>query len=353
MSILQEPYGIMPDGRSVSKFKLTNNSGMVVEIINYGGIVTTILAPDRNGKLTDVALGFDTLSGYLGGNPSCFGALIGRFANRIENARFVLNGRICQLNKNEGENHLHGGFAGYDKVLWDAEVQDSPAGSELILRYLSKDGEEHYPGNLQVKVTYRLNDDSALSIHYEAVCDQDTVINLTNHSYFNLAGQSTGSIADHILTIKASRFTPVRKDGIPTGVIRAVQGTPMDFTRGSRIGDGFASEYEQIKAVSGYDHNFVLDDSATALKKIAELYEPASGRFMETFTTKPAVQFYSGNFLTGQLAGKGGYAYPQRSGLCLETQYFPNGMNCVSFPKPVLKAGERYDHTTVYRFSAR
>jgi aldose 1-epimerase len=353
MSITRELYGHLANGAAVDQYTLTNQNGMVVRIINYGGIVTAILVPDRLGRLADVALGFDNLAGYLGGNPPFFGALIGRFANRIENARFSLNGVTYQLNKNEGENHLHGGSIGYDKVLWEAQAVPGAGADNLVLRYVSRDGEEHYPGTLKIEVTYTLSDANELKIRYQAVCDQDTVINLTNHTYFNLAGQAAGSIADHRLTLHASRFTPVRKDGIPTGEIRDVRGTPLDFRQSARIGDGLAAACEQLAAVQGYDHNFVLDDNGSHLKKIAELVDPASGRVMETYTTQPAVQFYSGNFLTGQLAGKGGYAYPSRSGLCLETQNFPNGMNCAAFLSPVLKAGEPYDQTTVYQFSTR
>jgi aldose 1-epimerase len=353
MSITQTLYGHLPNGEAVHQYTLANEKGMVVRIINYGGIVTAILVPDRAGNLDDVALGFDDLAGYLGGNPPFFGALIGRFANRIEGARFVLNGVTYQLNQNEGENHLHGGFVGYDKVLWEAQAVSGSAEDKLLLHYVSRDGEEHYPGTLDVKVTYTLSADNALAIHYQAVCDKDTVINLTNHTYFNLAGQAAGSIADHRLTLQAGQFTPVRKDGIPTGEIRDVRGTPLDFSRSTRIGDGFAADYEQLTAVQGYDHNFVLDDSGDHLKKIADLFDPASGRVMATYTTQPAVQFYSGNFLTGKLAGKGGFAYPSRSGLCLETQTFPNGMNCAAFPSPVLKAGQPYDQMTIYQFTTR
>jgi aldose 1-epimerase len=359
MSIARRIYGQLPDGRDVSIFTLRNAHGVSVEIMNYGGIVTSICVPDRNGSFADIALGFDDLAGYLNNRPY-FGAIIGRFANRIAHARFTLNGVKYDLNKNAGDHHLHGGLFGFDKVLWDAAIvtetargRAARAGEALALTYVSPDCEEHYPGRLTVKVIYELLPDDELKIDYFAVSDQDTVVNLTNHSYFNLSGQQAGSIDGHWLQLNAASFTPVWADGIPTGEIRRVQGTALDFTRGALIGPGMAGDDEQVVLVHGFDHNFVLDKSGPAPQKAAEVYEPTCGRVLEVFTTQPAIQFYSGNFLDGSLAGKNGCPYPQHAGLCLETQYFPDSINRPGFPSPVLRAGELYDHTTIYRFSCR
>jgi aldose 1-epimerase len=354
MGISSELYGILPDGREVGQFLLKNEQGMSVRIINYGGIVTSIRTPDRAGREKDIALGFDDLAGYLDNRPY-FGAIVGRFANRIEGSSFQINGVRYQLNKNDGENHLHGGLAGFNKVLWDARVMSREANQNeaLCLSYLSPDGEEHYPGNLMVNVYYSLTDDNSLLIEYDAISDQDTYVSLTNHSYFNLAGHDAGYIGGHWLRLRSSQFTPVRADGIPTGEIRDVHSTPLDFTRHALIGPGLAGEYEQIHMVGGYDHNFLLDPANSEDAVAAAVYEPLSGRLMEVFTTMPAIQFYSGNFLDGTVIGKDGCPYPCRGGLCLETQLVPNAMNCPVFPSPLLRAGQRYSHRTAYRFSVR
>jgi len=339
-----EPFGTTLDGEEVQLFSLENDCGMRLKIINYGGIITNIDVPDRRGTIDDVVLGHDTLEGYLT-RSRYFGALIGRYANRIAKGRFVLNGVEYSLAINNGANHLHGGLKGFDKVLWEACEIDNG----IHLSYLSKDGEENYPGNLNASVTYSLNDANELRIEYFATTDKDTVINLTNHSYFNLAG--AGTILDHELTIYADAFTPVDTGLIPTGEIRSVSGTPMDFTSTTAIGAHIDSEYEQVRIAGGYDHNFVLRGELGELRTAATLHDPKSGRVMEVATTQPGMQFYSGNFLDGSLVGKGGRAYEKHSACCFETQHFPDSPNHPSFPSTVLRAGEEYRQTTVFRFS--
>jgi aldose 1-epimerase len=351
MGISSEKFGKLPDGRDVRQFSLKNDI-LKVKIINYGGIVTSVRTLDREGREKDIVLGFDDLAGYLNNKPY-FGAIIGRFANRIEGASFDIDGVRYELNKNDGPNQLHGGLCGFDKVLWDAQIIGSGRNEALCLSYISPDGEENYPGNLKVNVTYALTGENTLTIDYDAVSDRDTYVNLTNHSYFNLSGHDAGNIGGHWLKLKAARYTPVRKDGIPTGEIVPVQGTPMDFTAGAIIGSGLASSYEQIRLVGGYDHNFILDYERALDEAVAEVFDPASGRLLEVLTTKPAVQFYSGNFLDGSLVGKDGCAYRFRGGLCLETQYIPNAMNSFAFPSPLLKTGQHYCHQTSYRFSVK
>jgi aldose 1-epimerase len=314
-------------------YTLSNNNGVRVSITNYGGAITSIKVPDRNGVFGDVALGYDTIEEYTR-NPRYLGALIGRYANRIAGGRFSLNGVEYQLAQNNDANHLHGGVKGFDKRIW--KVTETPAG--LHLEYFSPDGEESYPGNLNVAVDYSLNDENELRIDYHATTDKDTIINLTNHSYFNLAGK--GTILDHELTLRARNFTPVSADLIPTGEIRSVVGTPMDFRTARVIANG------------GYDHNFVLDDwNHGSIRSVARLSEPSSGRVMEVFTTQPGIQFYSGNFLDGSLIGKGGIAYEKYAALCLETQHFPDSPNQPNFPSTVLRAGETYNETTIYKFA--
>jgi aldose 1-epimerase len=314
---------------------LTNNNGVEVTITNYGGAITSIKVPDRNGVFADIVLGYDTLEEYMG-NPRYFGALIGRFANRIAAGRFSLNGVEYQLAQNNGANHLHGGVKGFDKRIW--KVSETPSG--LHLEYFSPDGEENYPGNLTVAVDYSLNDQNELRIEYSAITDKDTIVNLTNHSYFNLGGHGHGTILDHELTLHAGSFTPVSEDLIPTGEIRSVVGTRMDFRVARVIGDG------------GYDHNFVLDDwNHGSIRSVARLSERNSGRVMEVFTTQPGIQFYSGNFLDGSLIGKGGVRYLKYAALCLETQHFPDSPNQPNFPSTVLRVGESYAQTTVYKFT--
>lgn len=314
-------------------YKLANSNGVEVSITSYGGTVTSIKVPDRNGVFGDVVLGYETVEEYMR-NPRYFGALIGRHANRIARGKFSLNGVEYQLAQNNGANHLHGGNRGFDKQVWSA----TEAKNVLSLRYFSADGEEDYPGNLTADVDYSLNDVNELRIEYHATSDKDTIVNLTNHSYFNLAG--SGDILGHELMLNADAFTPVSEDLIPTGEIRPVENTVMDFTTARPIASG------------GYDHNFVLRDwDNGSFRLVARLREPLSGRVMEVLTTEPGIQFYSGNFLDGSLTGKGGVVYEQYAGLCLETQHFPDAPNHPNFPTTVLRAGEQYHQVTVYRFT--
>lgn len=352
MGITKRLFGKTADGAEVHVFTLENVNGITAEIINFGGILRSLLVPDRKGSFEDVVLGFDEISSYERKGPY-FGALIGRHANRIENACFKLNGVEYKLNKNDGDNHLHGGIKGFDKVVWQAEIDVQDENEVLKLGYMSKDKEEGYPGNLKVQVTYKLTDNNELVIDYFAVGDQDTLVNLTNHSYFNLAGHSSGNILKHKLKLNADKITANDKYSIPTGEIREIKNSPMDFTELTVIGDEINSEYDQIVFGIGYDHNWILNTSGKYSEKAAEVYEENSGRVMEVFTTKPGIQFYSGNFLDGTDIGKGGVPYERRNGFCLETQYFPNGINNKNFPSPILKVGEEYKHTTVYKFSTR
>lgn len=348
MSIIREAFGTTPDGRKVDIFTLTNIRGMTARITNFGGAVVSLMVPDRNDKFEDVVLGYDNLEGYF--DCPYFGAIIGRHANRIEDACFELNGVEYKLAKNDGRNHLHGGNTGFDKVLWDAGIIEKDGKEALILTYCSKDGEENYPGNINVQVVYYLTEDNSLGIEYYAVSDKDTVLNLTNHSYFNLSGHSSGDVKWHKLMINADSFTVVDNECIPTGEIRPVKGTPMDFTELTPIGVGMACDDEQIVCGKGYDHNWVLKVSGQKPEKAAELVDPRSGRIMEVYTTKPGIQFYSGNFLDGTNIGKGGSVYAKWSGLCLETQFFPNAVKHSHFPSPILKEGDKYRHTTIYKF---
>lgn len=352
MSIVKKLYGKTADGTEVYLFTLSNSKGMAAEITNFGGTVVSLLVPDGKGNLDDVTLGYDKLDGYLKKGPY-FGAIIGRHANRIEDSKFEINGVEYHVAANDGKNHLHGGLKGFDKAVWKAEIVKQGGSECLELTYRSVDGEENYPGNLDVKVTYTLTEDNALKIDYFAVSDKDTVVNLTNHAYFNLSGHASGDILKHELMINADKFTPVNSECVPTGEIRDVKGTVMDFTGLTPVGPGLSSDDEQIANGKGYDHNWVLKVSGKAPEKAAEVYDPASGRVMEVYTTKPGVQFYSGNFLDGSEIGKDGAVYSKRSGLCLETQYFPNALKHKHFPSPILKAGQEYKHTTIYKFLNR
>ncbi len=345
------PFG-SAGGQDVELYVLTNSNGMVAKIATYGATLTELDVPDRDGKLDDVVLGFDTLDGYLGKEPY-FGAVVGRVGNRIARGRFTLGGKTYQLAVNDGKNHLHGGIKGFDKVVWTAADSAVVSGAPtLVLRYLSRDGEEGYPGNCSVTVTYALTPSNALSISYSVATDADTPVNVTNHSYFNLGGPESGSILGHVLTLNAARFTPVDSTLIPTGVIEPVAGTPMDFTRPTPIGQHLM----EVKVGSfpiGFDHNYVVDGGGGTLAPVATVYEPKSGRVMEVASTEPGVQFYSGNFLDGTLTGKKGVAYRQYGGLALETQHFPDTVNQPNFPTNVLKAGQTYVSQTVYAFSVR
>lgn len=349
MSIERSSYGFTKEGIEVSVFTLSNSKGLKAEIINYGGIITKLLVPDNKGNLDDITLGFDTLEDYLE-NPPYFGALVGRYANRIEDAQFVLNGKQYTLYKNNGNNHLHGGLKGFDKAVWNAEIVKKGINDSLQLTYRSVDGEEGYPGNLDIKVTYALSDDNELNIDYFAVSDRDTVVNLTNHAYFNLCGHAAGDVSSHEVMINADSFTVIDNQFIPTGEIIKVEGTPMDLRVLKPLGHGLSSTFEQILNGGGYDHNWVLNTAGDISQKAAEVYEKSTGRVMEVFTTKPGVQLYTGNFLGDIGQCKEGAAYVKRGGLCLETQFFPNSMKHKHFPSPVLKAGQEYVHKTIYKF---
>ena len=338
------------DGTPVALYTLTNDRGMQAQITNYGGIVVSLRAPDRQGKFGDVVLGYDNLEGYVKQNPF-FGCLVGRYANRIAKGKFTLDGKQYTLVQNNGENHLHGGTKGFDKRVWAAREVRGKDGVGLTLTYVSKDGEEGYPGNLSVTVTYTLTNNNEFKIDYAATTDKNTIINLTNHSYFNLAG--TGDVLGHEIMLNADQFTPVDKTLIPTGELGRVAGTPMDFMKSTAIGARINHEHEQIQFGGGYDHNWVLNKTDGPLGLAARVYEPTTGRVMEVYTTQPGVQFYTGNFLDGSITGKGGQVYNKRYGFCLETQHFPDSPNKPDFPSVILKPKEKYMQTTIYKFSAK
>jgi len=347
----KKPFGKTPDGQPVDLYVLTNKSGAEVSITNFGGALVTLKLPDRNGKLADIILGFDNVDGYVA-DKSYFGALVGRYGNRIGHAQFVLDGKTYTLAKNNGENSLHGGIKGFNKGLWTARILSAKGGQSLELSYFSKDGEEGFPGNLKVTVIYTLTDANTLKIEYAATTDKKTVVNLTNHAYFNLAGQGSGDILGHLLTIQADQFTPVDSGLIPTGELRDVAGTPFDFRKSTAIGARIDQADEQLKLGGGYDHNFVIRRSTEAGETLAaRVVEPASGRVMEVWTTEPGIQFYTGNFLDGKTVGKGGATYPKRNAFCLETQHFPDSPNQPKFPSVVLNPGEPYHTVTTYKFS--
>jgi aldose 1-epimerase len=352
--VIGEPFGETGDGTPVDLYTLRNENGMEVRITNYGGIITSLTAPGKDGAFEDVVLGFDSLEKYLSGHPY-FGAIVGRYANRIAGGQFTLNGEMYTLTTNNGPKHLHGGDRGFDKRVW--EVRDEGVGERgpyLTLHHLSVDGDEGYPGNLSATVTYTLTGENALRIDYEAETDETTILNLSNHSYFNLAGAGEGNILDHRLTINADRFTAVDSTLIPTGELRSVEGTPMDFTEPTPIGARIDSAYRQLEYGGGYDHNYVLNkDETGAMTLAARVYEPSSGRVMKVRTTQPGVQFYTGNFLDGSLTGKGGHVYERRYGFCLETQHFPDSPHHDNFPSVTLNPGETYRQTTVYEFDVR
>jgi len=352
MNVARQSLGKMTDGTPVDLYTLTNANGVVVKLSNYGGVVVSLVVPDRNGTFEDVVLGFDTLPDYVE-KSLYFGCIVGRYANRIANGRFTLDGVEYTLAQNDGENHLHGGIRGFDKVVWDARPVESDDAVGLELAYLSRDGEEGYPGNLSAKVVYSLTNDDALEIEYSTTTDRATVVNLTNHSYFNLAGQVARDILGHEVTIYADRFTPVDGTLIPTGELRNVEGTPLDFRSPVAIGARIEQDDEQLRFGNGYDLNWVLDNPEGSLTLAARVHEPKTGRVMEVYTTEPGIQFYSGNFLDGTITGKGGIVYQRRFGLCLEAQHFPDSPNKLDFPSVVLRPGEEYTQTTVYKFSVR
>jgi len=344
MTIKKEFFGKTKNGENVDLYTLTNRHKMTVKITNFGAIVTSILVPDKKGEFADVVLGFDNLADYEADHPY-FGAIVGRYGNRIARGKFTLDGVTYTLATNNGNNHLHGGIKGYDKVVWQAEEIQKDNEVGVKLSYLSKDGEEGYPGNLSITVTYSLTDDNELRIDYLAQTDKATPVNLTHHSYFNLEGAGSGDILDHLLTIHADRFTPVDDELIPTGELKPVQDTPMDFRTPIAIG-------VRIKDVpGGYDHNYVLNNSDDSIRPAAEVSAPGSGRVMSVFTTEPGIQFYSGNFLDGSNTGKNGKVYNKHFGFCLETQHFPDSPNQPAFPSTILRPGDTYRHRTIYKFS--
>ncbi len=350
MSITKNHFGTLPEGTDVDIFTLTNSNNVAVDITNFGGIIVAIFVPDKNGQVADVALGYRNLDKYID-NDGYIGALVGRHANRIEDARFELNGEVYELVKNDGRNHLHGGSIGLHNVVWKAEISSQNGIEKLVLTHTSPDGEENYPGKLDVTVEYSLTELNELIIDYNAVSDKDTVVNLTNHAYFNLSGHNSGEATKHKLFINADNFTPVNDECVPVGEITNVKGTVMDFTKMKCIADDINSEDEQIVNGIGYDHNWVLNTKGDIKELAAELYDPESGRAMEVYTTKPGIQFYSGNHLSEKLVGKDNAVYDARTGLCLETQYFPNAMKHKNFPSPILRAGEKYHHITIYKFT--
>jgi aldose 1-epimerase len=347
--VISQPFGKMPDGTPVEIFTL-NDGAFEARVATYGGVVVSIKTPDRSGKAEDVVWGFDNVDGYVanfnGPSNAFFGAIIGRYANRIAHATFTLDSTKYSLPVNNGENSLHGGPHGFNNVVWKAK----PVSNGVELTYVSKDGDAGYPGNLTARVRYTLTKGD-LRIEYWATTDKDTVVNLTNHSYFNLAG--AGDILRHQLTLRASRFTPVDAGLIPTGELKSVEGTPFDFRKPTAIGARISSDDEQLRRGRGYDHNWVLDSGGGKLSEAAELYDASSGRVLKVLTDQPGIQFYSGNFLDGSVAGKGGRRYELRSALCLETQHFPDSPNHPDFPTTELKPGQQYHTITVYRFSAR
>ena len=350
--ITEVPYGETTNGIPVSLYTLRNQAGMEVDITNYGGIITSIRVPDRAGTMGDVVLGFDSLQGYLDGHPF-FGCIVGRYGNRIANGLFTLDGTSYELAKNNGPNHLHGGIEGFDKRVWTASSSDTAEGPQLVLTYTSPDGEEGYPGTLDAKVTYLLGADNNLVMTYEATTDAPTIVNLTNHTYFNLRDGGESLILDHELTLHADAYTPVDETLIPTGEITPVAGTPFDFSTPRAIGERIDSDHEQIQFGGGYDHNYVVNEAPNGLRQVAEVYEPSTGRVLLVSSTEPGVQFYSGNFLNGEVIGKEGSAYQKRSGFCLETQHYPDSPNQPQFPSTVLRPGETYETTTVFSFTTR
>jgi aldose 1-epimerase len=351
-TVEKEPFGITSDGVDVDLYTLRNSLGMQARIITYGGVVVSLDVPDRNGNFADVVLGCESMPDYEK-YSRYFGALIGRYANRIAKGRFSLDGKEHTLATNNGENHLHGGIKGFDKVIWVGRSFEDGSGSHLELKYFSPDGEEGYPGNLSVTVIYTLTDDNELKIEYTATTDQDTIINLTNHSYFNLAGAGNGDVLEHELMLNADKFTPTDASAIPTGELRDVDGTPFDFRSPTTIGSRIGADVEQIVFGHGYDHNFVLNKPDDALFHAATVYESTTGRVMDVYTTQPGIQFYSGNYLDGSAHGKNGKNYERRSAFCLETQHFPDSPNKPQFPSTVLEAGQQYSQTTIYKFSTR
>lgn len=352
MNVVESDFGSLPDGTAVKLFTLTNANGVEAGVTNYGGTLVSLKTPDKNGKFEDVLLGFESVEGYLQPEVPYFGATIGRYGNRIAGGKFTLDGKEYTLAQNNGTNSLHGGLKGFDKVVWEAEEFSNENEAGVKLHYLSPDMEEGFPGNLDVEVTYTLNNNNELRIDYKATTDKKTVVNLTNHAYFNLSGDLSTTILDHLVMINASQFVPVNENTIPLGELRPVEGTPFDFTEPTVVGKRIDEEHEQITAGNGYDHTWVINGEAGKMRLAATVYEPESGRFMEIETTEPGVQFYTGNWLNGTLKGKG-VNFKKRTGLCLETQHFPDSPNQPNFPSTVLNPGETYQTSTVHKFSVK
>ncbi len=347
ISVQKESFHVMHNGKQVELYTLKNTKGMVVQITNYGGKIVSIIVPDRDGNMADVCLGYESAEEYFDGIAS-LGATMGRFANRIANAQFTLNDSTYHLAKNNGEHTIHGGEKGFRFKVWDARQLDERT---LELSYVSKDGEEGFPGNLMLNVLFTVTEQNELKLDYHATTDKPTVLNVTNHAFFNLAGEGNGDILDHELLVNADAFTPVNSTAIPTGEVRNVEGTPMDFTEMKRVGDRIDEDYDQLKHVGGYDHNFVLKKKENELALAALLYEPVSGRVMEVKTTEPGLQVYTANSLNGK--GKGGKTYGPKSSICLETQHYPDSPNHQNFPTTALNPGKDYISTTIYKFSVK
>jgi aldose 1-epimerase len=345
-SVTSAPYGKLADGTEITLYTLKNSQGMTATVMTYGAILVDLKVADRKGEFADVNLGFDRLVSYVKGNP-LFGSVVGRYANRIANAQFTLNGKTYPLAKNNGKHHIHSGPKGFDKVVWKAAPLEEPKAAGVRFSYLSPDGENGFPGNLRVSVTYRVTENNELRIDYEAAPDQDTPVNITQHAYFNLAGQGVGDVLGHELQIFADRYTVADKDLIPTGEIAPVKGTPLDFTAPKKIG----ANIREVP-IGGYDHNFVINRSAESPAPVARVYEPGSGRVMEAFTTMPGVMLYTANGMRNQ-PGKNGAVYQRYAGFCLETQYYPDAINHPDFPSPVVKAGTVFKSTTVFKFSVK
>lgn len=350
--ITSKPFGKTVEGVSVTLYVFTNAAGNEVAVCSYGGSIVSIKVPDRDGKLADVVLGYDDLTGYES-RKFFYGASIGRCGNRINKGRFTLNGKQFELNCNEGNNHLHGGFKGFDTKVWDCTVLQDESGEYLSLHLESPDGDENYPGNLSVTMTYSFSNQNELKLQYTAVSDADTICNLTNHSYFNLAGHDSGSVLDQSIKIYADKFTEVDKESIPTGNTPDVAGTPLDFHDFHRIGERINANFDQLIYTGGYDHNWVLSKGIEKLSLCAELYDEKSGRHMSCYTTCPDLHFYTGNFINGSQKAKGGFTYLKRAGLCFESQFAPDAVNHPQWESPVLKAGRKYDETTIYKFDVK
>ncbi|TWU62820.1 Aldose 1-epimerase precursor [Crateriforma conspicua] len=342
------------DFDSIRLYTLKNSSGMEISVTNFGAIITSIKVPDRDGKFDDVALGYDSVDKYINAvDKPYFGAVVGRYGNRIAEGTFKLDGQTYTLAKNNPPNHLHGGIIGFDKVVWNAETKSTDRGDAVVLRYTAKDMEEGYPGKLDVTVTYTLTNDNEVIIDYHATTTKATPVNLTQHTYFNLKGEGRGTILDHELLINAKRFTPVDETLIPTGELAPVSGTPFDFTEAKAIGRDIGQDHQQLKFGLGYDHNFVLDREGKGMALAARVHEPISGRVLEVTTTEPGVQFYCGNFLDGRLTGKSGQPYVHRGGFCLETQHFPDSPNQPEYPSTILRPGKAYETTTKWKFTVK